>query len=1407
MVRREALAEVAMQNVPQPSKTSKMLCKAFNLLQLDEVPSAKAVKHLRQIHENLDDHDEFFRHFIFLLRLPLSRGTGKDRMDHKDEKILETACRFVTSYLPKNEDSENEYDLVQLPPLLRRLFDWLLDHHEVEGSGARLRICMMVNRLLRLLGEEAEIDDDLYQKIYDNMLQRLKDKVAEIRSQAVNALQRLQDPRDENCPIIGAFIFHLGCDPSALVRRAIVKCIGATRFTLGHVLKRTLDVDETVRKAAYKFIADKVHIRSLTIGQREEVVRRGLTDRSPLVQQVVAKDVVPAWLRLCNESVLELLHALDVGNSDGKTAKEVLSVLFQGVPYKELLDAFNYVDPATKLVPLNKLTPETATYWKNLAQFLHEQAEGQGVAAATPFLEALMPELTKFCAYVRAYILEYAPKLLKKHRPDFDEAEDDDTEAKEVAWLFNARQLIDMTNLFDLADEVGRNNLAKLCKELLANRHVPSVFVEKLMKIHRVVQTNAQVRIQEVAEIIAELRDPMKDDRSRLNDANQKEEEEDDGADKSCQDMIVDSHEPKFSKAEMDRREEIQRKKQVEVAKIRVQLNILRDDLESAIQNQNFVEAQELKLKIDQLDTSLQKLQDELAEAAAIAPVPLPQSASKKVSNEEEKMDVVQESVASSNKSQKDEDPTVVHKCLVMLAELLQSTDITSLNATLQTILDEFVVPSVKNMDFEIRNSAVRTLGCFCLRNVDAAKQHIVVILSMSHLDAADVRMTALAVVFDLLMWFGVAAFMSENNQDNVVRLDEEASNMDIESVLDSDLSDIYTQGGNLTHSDLKSQGGNPIVAILSRLLDDTDIDIRTRVAEGLCKLLISGAITSAKLLTRLILMWYNPLTEANGKLRHILGTFFPLYGSFSRANQDTIEEAFMPTLKTLFEAPATSPLMEVDVEDVGLFLIQLTSQDFLQKSHGHEEVADPTNVHDAMAYSVCSHIISTPDSFHVKTLLKLLLSLQITTNNYTKLKELKIFQDQMAASAKDKLCVRNLEKFGARLDLWLSTDPDKDKEDEQPEKVDNNEADTANNSNTTMNSTKLGKKRTLFSQTCNTLLEEDSDEMNKKESKCPVVKLTATSNDDDDMFASPLPPTERQQKRTSRGKKDETEVTRIEESPDRSSCSEEDSSILKEPAAKVSRIEESFSSTDDDDEEQLVSGNLFGKPKQKDSEEEESSSSSSTRTTRRARKPNKKLLDSEEEEQQQQQQQQQRRTSGRRLALVESSADEASFVSQNKNKKATKKKKKKESAAIESSEEDSFVHSTSRDESSKKKKIVKETSSEEDSFLKSSNDSVNKRRGKGKNSETESSQEKRRQKKVIERSSEESEEDVFASQKKKRGNTKKAETPELTKRLSERLLRKSKRNESPAAATTTTSDESSQRPARGSSTKRSKRK
>ena len=94
----------------------------------------------------------------------------------------------------------------------------------------------------------------------------------------------------------------------------------------------------------------------------------------------------------------------------------------------------------------------------------------------------------------------------------------------------------------------------------------------------------------------------------------------------------------------------------------------------------------------------------------------------------------------------------------------------------------------------------------------------------MAHLDAMEVRHTALEVIFDLLMWYGLQAFMDqENSAENTI-------DRNIEAALESNISDTYTQGGNLSLNDLNSQGANPIVAVISKLLDDRDLDIRTKV-------------------------------------------------------------------------------------------------------------------------------------------------------------------------------------------------------------------------------------------------------------------------------------------------------------------------------------------------------------------------------------------------------------------------------------------------------------------------------------------------------------------------------------------------------------------------------------------------
>ena len=53
---------------------------------------------------------------------------------------------------------------------------------------------------------------------------------------------------------------------------------------------------------------------------------------------------------------------------------------------------------------------------------------------------------------------------------------------------------------------------------------------------------------------------------------------------------------------------------------------------------------------------------------------------------------------------------------------------------------------------------------------------------------------------------------------------------------------------------------------------------IRNIAAEGFAKLLISGRVHSPKLFSRLLLLWYNPLTEDDVSLRERIGVFLSTF-------------------------------------------------------------------------------------------------------------------------------------------------------------------------------------------------------------------------------------------------------------------------------------------------------------------------------------------------------------------------------------------------------------------------------------------------------------------------------------------------------------------------------------------------
>ncbi|KAG8591538.1 hypothetical protein GDO81_000208 [Engystomops pustulosus] len=868
----------------------------------------------------MEDKTIFLEEFIHYLKYPLIVY----RREPAVERVMDFVAKFVTSF--HNSDSEEEDEMDEENSPVNYLFNFLLQSHVANSMAVRFRVCQLIYKLLVNLPENALIDDDLFDKIHDAMLIRVTDRVPNVRIQAVLALARLQDPSDVNCPVTNVYLHLLENDVNAEVRRAVLSCIAPSARTLPKIVGRTKDVKELVRKLAYQVLAEKVHIRALTIAQRVNLLQLGLNDRSEAVKEIMQKKLLQSWLKYTEGNVLELLHRLDVENSP-EVAVSALNAMFALSSVSELVEKCKNVDER-KLIPLDTLSPENVLYWKALCEYFKSKGD-EGEAA----LEQILPEPAVYVEYLLSY-LRTLPVLSEEERADMTKIEDLMTKA------FIGQQLIHIIGCLDTSEEGGRKRLLAVLQEILIMPNVPTSFISSLVEILLGIQKDDDRRILNVAEIISELREPI---------------------------VTVDNP-PDVAGS---------RRLQLKIAEVKVQLNESKQALEDSINAQDFSRASELKEKVAELE----KLKAQLIKEA-----------------EEPELKEVR---IEKN------DPETLLKCLTMCNELLKHISLTKgLGGTLNEITQSLILPGITNVHPSVRNMAVLCIGCCALQNKDFAKRHLPLLLQISQLDEVKVKTSALNAVVDLLLLFGLEIFSKLDGAENPQNDPEEA-----EEPAETEESDSNKAAEEEAEKDASAVNG--ILTLFSEFLDSEIPEIRTETAEGLAKLMFSGRLISSKLLSRLILLWYNPVTEEDTKLRHCLGVFFPIFAYSCRTNQECFAEAFFPTLQTLFNAPASSPLADVDVSNVAELLVDLTRPSGLKQKSKTAPDYQISTVHDNLALKICNEIISDPTSPDVRVYAKSLCSLELSKELA---KDLLPILDAVLEDVTDKVCTRAIEKVKMQL-------------------------------------------------------------------------------------------------------------------------------------------------------------------------------------------------------------------------------------------------------------------------------------------------------------------------------------------------------------------------------------------------------
>eukprot|EP00057_Strongylocentrotus_purpuratus_P028491 XP_011682965.1 PREDICTED: condensin complex subunit 3-like [Strongylocentrotus purpuratus] len=955
------------------------------------------------------------------------------------ERTLDFVAKFAASFAVNEEEGkENQPDADNT--FLTFLFDFLLKSHNGRDRAVRFRACQMINKLLTSLGEEAQIDDDLYDRIYRCMLARVQDKFPAVRVQAVMALARLQDPEDPDCPVIKAYLYLMEKDVNFEVRRTVLSCIAPASQTLPAILERTRDVKDTVRKMAYQVLAEKVHIRALTISQRIKVLQTGLTDHLDMVKDICTGKMLQSWLRTFDGNAIDLLKRMDVENSC-TTAELALKAIFEKVPASGLVEDFDLLNEDL-VIPIEELSCENVLYWCCLVE--HVRSKGDEA-----LMDKLMPTASAFCDYVH----KNCDKLeISCHNVTAVEH----TLSKE----FVSEHLLKMTGSLDQSDEVGRKKLDSLVQDLLIAPHVPPSLVAILITRLKDFHSEDEERIELMAQIISDIRVPittvekpiapeairqrelklasirmdLTQARDALEDtvANQdftkaaemkrrveelectknslleeslvmnttqeiRTEKSDpetllkcltiaaelmqhlamkelnptlqtlftvlvnmvkdictgkmlqswlrtfDGnaidllkrmdvenskkLDSLVQDLLIAPHVPpslvailitrlKDFHSEDEERIELMaqiisdirvpittvekpiapeaiRQRELKLASIRMDLTQARDALEDTVANQDFTKAAEMKRRVEELECT----KNSLLEESLV-------------------MNTTQE--IRTEKS----DPETLLKCLTIAAELMQHLAMKELNPTLQTLFTVLVLPGITNEDPSVRNMAVKCLGLGAQISRVFAMQQLLLLMQISQVDQETVQVTALQAIFDTAQTYGLDIFkLPETSSEKPGEDGEKEGEKEKEEDEEEEAKDKEQSA---------QSAANSALSILTKLLDSESNELRTVSAEGLAKLLLSGRITSPKLLSRLLLLWYNPTSEEDQHLRSCLGAFFPVYSFAGRVHQECWEEAFLPTLRTLFNAPTTSPMAKVNPGNVAEFMVHLTDHTML---------------------------------------------------------------------------------------------------------------------------------------------------------------------------------------------------------------------------------------------------------------------------------------------------------------------------------------------------------------------------------------------------------------------------------------------------------------------------------------------
>ena len=547
----------------------------------------------------------------------------------------------------------------------------------------------------------------------------------------------------------------------------------------------------------------------------------------------------------------------------------------------------------------------------------------------------IFPELSVFCGYIEKFIAEFKVTT--------------ESEAKYQKLNFNhcLIVLLEIAQLNDFGDEIGRNRLQEVLKKILVEHDVSEHVIQEIIHVMETLIPNLETRVKFFNDIVTDM----------LNLGSSSEY--------SRQTIL----EELISQVDIDMK--------VKARSLTLEMMELKEQESVFVNRKQYGEAQNVSEKYTQLNEELIELLRPYAESS---------------SSSQALIDSIS-SVAVPKKAT----PAEVLKNLRICFYAITMKGVKSLTPEVLKTYNNFIRYHLESNDIVTRVWALKTATAYSLLYESLSKD-VYTILKSQMFKSNNILIweKTIGCIVDLLLRYSVD------------KMEQMGGDISQDSMANSSNQNRNKKGGRTLYTD---DGDDPeemdivrsidIIQMLTHVLDNNlDAKVHKATLVGLCKLILHGQYCTRDIMSKFLLAYFNPATEP--EVNQILGIFFE--SIIKMKKQESLQEALVPTLVTLLEAPYESPLREVKQETVIKYVIGATRPIFC--SNG-------LNLHNTLALKLIELLKDNPQNKEIlKVFSKEFLTLEISDDPLLKMDMVAHIEILLENITADARTMKNIRDF-----------------------------------------------------------------------------------------------------------------------------------------------------------------------------------------------------------------------------------------------------------------------------------------------------------------------------------------------------------------------------------------------------------